>query len=790
MRKIIMLILLPVALSHPLNSQDLHQTLKGKVTDRETGEPLTGAYVLESGSSTSNITTTDASGNFRLTTGIGRVTLKISYIGYEDLLIKDILVASGKEVEINTELREKVIQTSDVVVRSDRSGNTSINQMATISTNTIRTDDALRYAGGFYDPSRIVNSFAGVITSNDDASNDIIIRGNSSRGLLWRLEGIEIPNPNHFSDGQGGSGGAFSAISSNVIANFDFFTGAFPAEFGNASSGVMDLNLRKGNSDKHEYAFQTGMIGGEVALEGPFSWKSKSSYLINARYTNFKILSDLDLIDLGETNYAPRTKDLVFNINLPFKKSGNLNLFGVYGSSELGKIAVHDTATWDSSSDRWEEMEKQSSGILGIKYYYVIPDVKTYIRSVFTYSFFSNSYSEGYIDSSYIRENSYLYEYKYPALRFALLVNHKLSSNNTLRGGINYHYLTGDMSNLRLNSSDYYDTLVAPEGHGSLWQGYIQWKNRPVSGLEINTGFHVIGFSLNKDVYLEPRLGLRWEAAPGYAFIAGFGLHSRIESLAVYNSLIKNSDGVRTSLNHDMDLSRSFHAVTGLDLSPFKDLRIRIEGYIQYLFNVPVVNKITSQYSTINTAERLPEAKLENTGTGMNNGVELTIEKSFTKNYYFLITGSFFDSWYKAGDEHKYNTYYNTRYVSNILAGKDFYVGKNHRNNIGLNAKCLFRGGYRYTPVDEKRTIKNKRIIYQTWATYEAQLPDFIRLDAGINFRRNHPRYSWIIMLDIQNASNRRNVFKRRFTYENGQIVSNDILSLGMVPVFNFRLQF
>jgi outer membrane receptor protein involved in Fe transport len=239
-----------------------------------------------------------------------------------------------------------------------------------------------------------------------------------------------------------------------------------------------------------------------------------------------------------------------------------------------------------------------------------------------------------------------------------------------------------------------------------------------------------------------------------------------------------------------MELSKALHWVAGLELSLMKDIRLRLEGYIQYLYNIPIVNKMTSQYSTINSAEQLPDAVLENAGTGMNNGVELTIEKAFTRNYYFLITGSLFDSWYKAGDQRRYNTYYNTRYVSNILIGKDFYVGKNKRNSIGINAKYVLRGGYRYTPVDEKRSLKAQRIIYQNSATYESQLPDFMRLDAGINFRRNHPRYSWIVMLDIQNASNHKNVFRRRFSFDNGQIVSNDVLSLGIIPIFNFRLEF
>jgi hypothetical protein len=96
---------------------------------------------------------------------------------------------------------------------------------------------------------------------------------------------------------------------------------------------------------------------------------------------------------------------------------------------------------------------------------------------------------------------------------------------------------------------------------GNFRQGYLQWKTRLVSGLEINSGFHIISFSLNREIYFEPRFGLRWQITPGSSFIAGFGLHSRIESLSVYNALIKNSSWVRTTLNHELGLSRSVHKV-------------------------------------------------------------------------------------------------------------------------------------------------------------------------------------------------------------------------------------
>jgi hypothetical protein len=470
----------------PGAGQSLTQTIKGTIKDRESHSPLPGANIVIVNSDPLNGTNADLEGRFKLAAPIGRISVKISFIGYEDHIIQNILVATGKEVEINVLMLEKVNQKNEIIISSGSSDQRAINQMASISAVTVRTQDALRFAGGFYDPSRIVNSFAGIVTANSDESNDIVIRGNSSRGLLWRLEGIEIPNPNHFSDGQGGSGGAYSAISSNVISNFDFFTGAFPAEFGNALSGVMDLNLRKGNSEKSEFAFQTGMIGAEFSTEGPISKKRGSSFLVNARYVNFQFLSALNLIDLGEANYAPRSQDLVFNISLPSKKSGSINIFGVYGKSGFGKIANGDIYSWKSLQDRWEEMETQSSVTTGIKHLMTLPSGKSYIRSVVAFTYYSDSYQEGYIDSSLLRINSYSNKYNYPSFRSSILMNNKINSIFTLRTGISINYLSANMSNLRLNSLDKYDTLVSPSANSIMLQFWSQAKNRICDNFEIN----------------------------------------------------------------------------------------------------------------------------------------------------------------------------------------------------------------------------------------------------------------------------------------------------------------
>ena len=774
----------------PVAAQSPTQVLKGTVTDKETQLPLAGATAVILYSDPLIGTTSDSNGKFRITVETGRVSVKVSYLGYEDLILPDILVATGKEIDLTVEMREKIIHTSEVIISAGKENQAGINQMATISTQTIRAADALRYAGGFYDPSRIVNAFAGVATANSDESNDIIIRGNSSRGLLWRLEGIEIPNPNHFGDGQGGSGGAYSAISSNVISNFDFFTGAFPAEYGNAVSGVMDLNLRKGNSDNYEYAFQTGMIGAEISAEGPLHKNSGSSFMIDARYVNFRFLSNLNLIDLGESNYAPRSKDVVININLPGKKSENINIFGFYGKSELGKVAIHDTSLWKSDTDRWEEMQEQGSAVIGIKHLLPLPGGKSFIRSVVAYTGFYESYSEGYVDSSFIKTDSYYHHYSYPALRLSLLMNNKVSTRYIIRTGINLQYLFARMDDFRMNSSGSYDTLVSPAGSGVQYQFYTQLKSRITDNLEINSGFHVISFSINREMSIEPRIGLRWQFSAGKFFNIGAGLHTRIESFPVYYTLIKNDYGIPEPLNKDLGFTKSFQLVTGVDLYLSGDIHLRMEAYNQNLFQVPIIDNINSRYSALNSSEDLPASVLSNKGLGYNRGIELTFEKFFSKNYYYLFTVSLFNSKYRPGDGKWYNTYYNTGYVSNILAGKDFYFGKEKRNSIGLNAKILFRGGYRYTPVNIARSLKLKRIIYDSAQTYGAQLPDFLRIDAGINFRRNNPGYSWMIMMDVQNVFNRRNVFRKRFSFENGVVVTKNVYSLGTVPVINLRIEF
>lgn len=323
-----------------LNAQQYSQTVKGKVVDKDSQKPLWGTTIAILNSEPFKGGVTDSAGKFKISqVPIGRYNIKISYIGYEELILKEVLVGYGKEITINAEIQESAVKIQEVVIKASQSKGEVNNSMAIVSGRTFSVVDASRYAGGFGDPSRMAASFAGATTS-DDENNEIVIRGNSPRGILWMLEGIEIPNPNHFRDGEGASGGGVSLLSNNTLANSDFFTGAFAPEYGNALSGVFDIKLRKGNTDKREYAFQLGVLGGEATLEVPISKKSEASYLVNYRYAIFELINKIGIRTSDNFNeIVPQFQDATYTIFLPTKKSGNFNFWGVGGKSRAGQLA-------------------------------------------------------------------------------------------------------------------------------------------------------------------------------------------------------------------------------------------------------------------------------------------------------------------------------------------------------------------------------------------------------------------------------------------------------------------
>lgn len=775
-----------------VQAQNYVQTINGIVSDKDSKETLIGASVILVGSNPIIGTITGEDGRFVLKNiPVGRQTLMVSYIGYSDIIIPEILVTTGKVVSLNIELSQNLMQLQEVQVKaSETDKDKTLNTMSTISARKLNMEDAGRYAGGFFDASRMVSSFAGVTAVEGDGVNDIIIRGNSSRGLLWKLEGIEIPNPNHFTDGQGGTGGAVSIISSKMLSTSDFFTGAFPAEYGNATSGIMDINLRTGKTGGREYAFQLGVVGTELCVEGGFTKQSKSSYLINYRYSTFGYLYKIGLINLGNNNLPPIFHDLSAKLNFPTGKSGVFSFFVVAGQSNTGTLATNDTLEWQTNPDlSYFENEDHKMAISGIKHFYLFPGNKTSIKTVVAGTYQSDEWTEGNLTRNYEKFHNYYNNFTYPSLRISTILNSKLNIRNVLRAGIMYSYLGFDMFYREFNYNiGTYDTLVNQNGHSSMSQAFIQHKYRFSEKTELNIGLHYLFFHLNGNSSIEPRLGVKHNVSPKVSLNFGFGLHSRVEAISAYMALVQQPDGEWSAVNKNIGFGKAAHTVVGCDYSINKNWRLKTEAYYQNLFNIAESTDKSSVVSSINFGYGIPDQKLVNSGKGYNYGIELTVERFFNQGYYVLFTNSLFDSKFRAPNGNWYNTAFNCGYVGNLLAGKDFTFGKNKQNVIGINTKSVLRGGYRISPIDRELTKTEQELVFDETRYNQNRLPDFLRFDFGTYYRINKANYSYIVSLDVQNIINRKNVMWYEYSESKNDVVP--VEGMGLIPILNFRIEF
>ena len=409
----------------------LTQNVRGIVTDAESRQPLAGVIVVVKGNNEIN-TTTDAEGRFVLQgVPVGRQSFQFNLLGFETYNASEVQVITGKELELNVSLRESLTQLSEVVVSAGKDRARPNNEFAAISARSFSVEETRRYAASFADPARMAQNFPGVSNSGD-MDNSIVVRGNSPKGVLWRLEGIEIPNPNHFS-GLGATGGAVSMLNANVLASSDFYTGAFPADVGNALAGAFDLNFRNGNTERREHTVQVGALGVELATEGPFKKGGKSSYLVNYRYSTLALLGGF--FDFG--TMVSDYQDASIKLNFPTEKAGTFSFFGMGGYNTASRKAVADSSAWNDEEPNNGFSNKNMMGVAGISHQYFLTK-NSYLRTVV-----SASYDKGIEDADtlnpakdYVKVPIVNTSSSNTALRAAMMYNHKLDARNTLRAGV------------------------------------------------------------------------------------------------------------------------------------------------------------------------------------------------------------------------------------------------------------------------------------------------------------------------------------------------------------------
>ncbi len=799
-------IILPL-LIFPLLLFSQSQTLRGTVLDKQSETPLVGATIqllhssADAGEQPSGIgAVSDVNGIFTLkNVPVGRQALRITYLGYEPQTMSNILVTAGKEVLLEVRLEESFNKINEVVVTAKSDKDKPMNEMATISARQFNTEEVMRYSGGRNDVAKLVANFAGV-AANNDARNDIIIRGNSPTGVLWRLEGIPIPNPNHYST-LGTTGGPVSALNPNMIGNSDFLTSAFPAEYGNATAGVFDINMRTGNKERLEYTAQVGAFSGiEGLIEGPLNKKNNGSFVVAYRHS-FAEVAQAAGLNVG-TTATPKYKDLSFNVDLGNSKWGKFSVFGIGGWSTIEFLGNEIDTTDLFANPNQNAYNVSKFGVAGLKHNLLLSD-RSYIRTVFSTSFAANSYQTE--DLNRTDDDGKLFqlldvEDAATTYRLSSYYNHKFSNRLTLRTGfllqnqqLDTYVLTREFTP-DLDGDGKPDWFTQRDFDGGFAQGeaYVQTQYRVAERLTLNTGLHALYFHETEDFAVEPRAAINWQPAPKHRFNLGYGMHNQTQPLPVFLFREWQANGSFLETNKDLGFTRSQHLVLGYDYKPGANWRIKAETYYQWLSDVPV-DAFPSSFSMLNTGADFvfPEKNnLVNSGTGQNMGLELTAEKFFSKGWYSLVTLSVFDSKYKGSDGVERSTAFDGGYVFNVLGGREIKLGNSGRRYLTIDTKMTAAGGRPYTPVNlEASRAAGQEVLYNNLA-FSERIDDYFRWDVKLGFRlnSNKRKLSQTFFLDFQNVTNNKNVFSMKYNQVYGNVGTT--YQIGFFPDVLYRIEF
>lgn len=768
-----------------VEAQPLIQTIFGSVMARGSLTQLEGVRI-ELIASHERISCESASdGSFNLqNVPVGRQSILISYTGYKEKLIENILVTSGKQVYLEIELEEEITLLNEVVIYAEQDKKKPLNTMTLAGGRMFSIEETQRFAAAFNDPARMASSYPGVVQAND-VNNDIVIRGNSPNGLLWRLNGVDIPNPNHFSS-VGTSGGGISALSAQVLGNSDFLNGAFNAEYGNALSGVFDLNFRKGNNQKREHTIQMGFIGADLSVEGPLKKKYKGSYLVNYRFSTLNLIKSLG-VDIDDHS---KFQDLSFHIYLPTEKIGSFSIFGLGGlSSQNEDRTLFDIFT-GSGKVRFKNLSKSNTGVTGISHFKTVGkkmNLKSTIAATGNQIALSNQNSVGGNTSHLkLKEKNNYGENKVSVSSVLSIFPGK--NNNIIKTGItgsilNYTQLEGKVP---FGSEQIVNSI---EGQGStlLLRGFAEYLMYVHQKVTVNTGLHFLHLGLNKNTTLEPRIALAIPATTKILFSLAYGLHSQVQPIGTYFLKNPNQHGQDYTPNRNLGFSKAHHFVGTCQYNIDRYHSIKWEAYYQHLYDIPVSPDVQNKVSILNSSDGYLKELLINKGLGKNQGIELTAERFLKNNFYYLLAGSLYDSEYKSIDGIWRNTRFNGNYTFGFTSGYEFSLKKN-KSHLGLHVKATSIGGFRTTPINIDASTQNGTTIYFDNLAFQNKLPDYKRVDVRLSYRNNFKRVSLITSIDIQNVMNRENIEKEFYNPINKRIEYSR--QNGLIPVLSLKVEF
>ncbi|HAA16529.1 MAG TPA: hypothetical protein DCE41_34405 [Cytophagales bacterium] len=774
-------------LSNAAIGQQYTQVLRGQVVDVETQSPLPGAVLRISrvfDDSVMAAAVTDAEGAYliaEMPVGVYHISVQAAF--FAPNIREDVAVVSTKETIIDFALSPSQISLDEVEVTANPFRGEALNHLASVSAVTITPEQTRKFAGSWDDPMRVITAYPGVVQQTS-GFNDFSIRGNAPTGMLYRLEGVPIHNPNHF--GQAGTAGGFvTQFSSELLSRSDFFSSAFPAEFGNATAAAFDFRFRSGNNERREHTVKASLFGLDLATEGPFSQNSKASYLANYRYSTLGILASF--IDVG--GVRPNYQDFSFLVDLPVKNGGTFKVFGIGGLSDL-TVGQSGTDSTELSLDERRSRRQQgnNSGAIGVAYYQPTSG-QSYLHAAVATS------AAHYYDNAQFLEDDFTWserdysDYRMGQVYATVDYNHQFGNRHSNKTGIVFGHQQHTYGAGRYAIFlDGIDTLNETEGAGQHLQVFSQSKFDLTPRLSLNAGVNYLYFFLNGRSSVDPRVGLTYLWSSDKKLSLAYGHHSRIENLTVYYTQNPTGFEGQGLVNQDLELMKAHHGVLNYTQMITPSLKLSMEGYFQHQYNVPV--EVGGLYTVQNLYGQLPNVALANTGIGQNYGMELLLHR-FTKNgLYFMASASVFEARYDVGDGIWRNQEFNQGFSYNLLVGKEYSLKpKGDKDRImGLNMNWRHSGGTWRNPID----LDESRLY--GWTQYDwsnpnsVEQPQIYNLDFTFTWRTLRSKISGDFYVSIKNLYSNRAVINIEY-----DAVLDDIdttLDYTTIPIIGYKVTF
>ena len=781
---IIVFIVLGIMTSSKMYAQEnLTQTVRGTVLDLGADYPMIGVNVVLIGSDPILATTSDINGNYKLeNVPVGRQAFSFSFIGYKPVTIPNVLVNSAKETILDISLEEDLETLEEAVVKAEEEKGKAENDLAGVSSRSLSIDELSRFSGSTGDVARMAQNYAGVSGASDDR-NDIVVRGNSPSSVLWRMEGVDIPSPNHFST-LGATGGPISMLNSNNLRTSDFLSSAFPSEYGNVLGAVFDLNLRNGNSEKYEFLGQIGFNGFEGGIEGPLGIGKQASFLVNYRYSTLGVFYALG-INFGTGAAIPQYQDLNFKINVPTDKAGKFVLWGLGGNSSIDFGYEPDEENLFTNVGSIEESQYAGyTRMAGFSHTYFFND-KTSSKFAITASGTSADFAVQEADTD---EDPFEEVFSQNSLQNKLGINwtlkSKLNAKNKIKVGAILDAYQIDIKNNILDTDEVWFSTLDFKGDASLYRGFVSWQHRFNEKVRLNTGIHGSYFGLNKTSSVEPRINVSYRTSNKSTLVVGYGLHSQLQPIPMYFITDRFATLEEEQANRNLNFVKSNHAVISWDYGINENARLKLEAYYQQIFNA-AVDPLDGDFSLLNFGADFgfpSRLGLNNDGKGSNVGVELTLERFLNKGFYYLFTASVFDSKFEGSNSIERSTFFNSNYVFNVLAGKEINLNKT------LDAKINFSGGRRFTPIDLEASIAAGEQVRDISRIYEGQLDPYFRPDFKIGIRKNGKKVTQTFFIDMQNIIGYDNIFSQDYNELTGEIQTT--YQRGFFPDVRYQILF